>query len=109
MQRDRSSLTALLTSPRATDAGIGPYPLIVAGPVSNLDIFPTLCDLTGIELFSADDADPCEIHFSQFVEVEGRRLPHRWWIRSGDAVFAELVVEKWTTGAAVSIDQSTED
>ncbi len=63
-------------------------------------------DLTGIELFSADDADPCEIEFSQFAEVEGRRLPHRWWIRSGDAVFAELVVESWQidadNGAAAS-------
>jgi serine protease Do len=55
-------------------------------------------DLTGIELFSADDADPCEIEFSQFAEVDGRRLPHRWWIRAGDAVFAELVVESWQTG-----------
>lgn len=66
-------------------------------------------DLSGIELYSADDADPCEIQFSQFAEVAGRRLPHRWWIRCGDAVFAELVVDKWTTGDSVSIDQSTED
>ena len=53
----------------------------------------TTGDLTGIELFSADDADPCEICFSQFAEVAGRRLPQRWWVRSGDAVFAELVVD----------------
>jgi serine protease Do len=55
-------------------------------------------DLTGIELFSADDADPCEIQFMQFAEVDGRRLPHRWWIRSGDELFAELVVDKWQFG-----------
>jgi hypothetical protein len=56
-------------------------------------------NLSGIELFSADDADPCEIQFSQFAEVNGRRVPHRWWIRSGDAVFAELVVSQWDVGA----------
>lgn len=76
-------------------------------------------DLSGIELFTADDADPCEIAFSQFAEHEGRRLPMRWWIRSGDAVFAELVINKWTTGEAspaatsstdeTSSDGSTED
>jgi serine protease Do len=55
-------------------------------------------DLTGIELFSADDADPCEIQFMQFAEVDGRRLPHRWWIRSGDELFAELVIDKWQFG-----------
>ena len=32
--RDRSSVTAALTSPRATDAGIGPYPLTTAGLLS---------------------------------------------------------------------------
>ncbi|HYO23862.1 MAG TPA: trypsin-like peptidase domain-containing protein, partial [Lacipirellulaceae bacterium] len=55
-------------------------------------------DLSGIELFSADDADPCEIQFSQFRAVDGRRLPHRWWIRSGDALFAELAINSWTLG-----------
>jgi S1-C subfamily serine protease len=66
-------------------------------------------DLTGIELYSADDADPCEIFFSQFSEVEGRRVPHRWWIRCGDAVFAELVVDHWEIEAAAALPVSTED
>jgi hypothetical protein len=52
-------------------------------------------DLTGIELFAADDADPCEISFSDFAEFSGRRLPKRWRIRHAEADFAELVVEKW--------------
>jgi hypothetical protein len=56
-------------------------------------------DLTGVELFSADDADPCEISFSQFAEVAGRRLPLRWWIRSEGVVFAELVVDQWELDA----------
>jgi serine protease Do len=60
--------------------------------------FSATGDLTGIELYSADDADPCEIQFMQFAEVDGRRLPHRWWIRSGDELFAELVIDKWQFG-----------
>ncbi|HEX6960617.1 MAG TPA: trypsin-like peptidase domain-containing protein [Lacipirellula sp.] len=57
-------------------------------------------DLTGIELFAADDADPCEITFSEFTEFSGRRLPKRWHIRHADADFAELVVETWEFNAA---------
>jgi serine protease Do len=66
-------------------------------------------DLTGIELFTADEADPCEISFSQFDEVAGRRLPHRWWVRSGDAVFAEMVVDRWEIGDVAALSPSTGD
>jgi S1-C subfamily serine protease len=66
-------------------------------------------DLTGIELISADDADPCELAFSQFGEIEGRRLPKRWWIRSGDEVFAEFVVDKWEMLPADAASQDWED
>lgn len=52
-------------------------------------------DLTGLELYSADDADPCEIAFSDFAEFAGRRLPRRWLVKSGDDLFAEMVVEQW--------------
>lgn len=55
-------------------------------------------DLTGIELYSADDADPCELSFSDFAELGDRRLPRRWLVRHADAVFAELVVDAWDVG-----------
>ena len=55
-------------------------------------------DLTGIELFSADDADPCEVSFSEFKEIQGRRLPTRWLVQHGDGVFAELAIEQWDVG-----------
>ena len=41
-------------------------------------------DLVGIEMQAADDEDPCEIYFSDFRPVDGRRLPHHWTIRHGD-------------------------
>jgi len=52
-------------------------------------------DLTGLELYSAHDADPCEIAFSEFTEFAGRRLPRRWLVKNGDAVLAEMIVEHW--------------
>ena len=60
-------------------------------------------DLTGIELYASDDADPCELSFSEFAEFSGRRLPKRWLIQHGGADYAELVVESWdseTTAAS---------
>jgi hypothetical protein len=52
-------------------------------------------DLTGLELHAADDDDPCEITFSEFGNVAGRRLPRRWLVQHGHTVFAEMVVQRW--------------
>jgi hypothetical protein len=51
--------------------------------------------LSGIELFAADDLDPCEITLTEYSEFAGRNLPKRWHVRHGDEDFAELVVEEW--------------
>lgn len=56
---------------------------------------PESGDLIGIEFEAADGEDPCEIYFSDLREVDGRRLPHRWTIRHGDEVFAELTVDSY--------------
>jgi S1-C subfamily serine protease len=53
-------------------------------------------DLVGIEMQSSDDEDPCEIYFSDFRESEGRSLPHRWLVRHGDEVFAELAISEYS-------------
>jgi hypothetical protein len=52
-------------------------------------------DMIGVEMQTSDDVDPCEIHFSDIRPVDGRRLPHRWTIRHGDDVFAELTITAW--------------
>jgi hypothetical protein len=36
-------------------------------------------------------------------------LPRRWWVRSGDAVFAELVVGEWQINEAAAILPSAEN
>jgi hypothetical protein len=63
---------------------------------------PESADLIGIEMQAADDEDPCEIYFSDYREVDGRYLPHRWTVRHGDEVFAELAIERYTLGTTNS-------
>ncbi|MBX3434025.1 MAG: trypsin-like peptidase domain-containing protein [Pirellulales bacterium] len=52
-------------------------------------------DLVGLESHLRDDADPCQVSFSDFRDVGGRRLPHRWMIRSGGAEFTALEIEQF--------------
>ncbi len=59
---------------------------------------PEVGDLVGIELFSADDMDPCAIRFANFQEISGRRLPTRWQVRHQEKTFAEMQIETWQDG-----------
>ena len=56
---------------------------------------PDKGDMVGMELQASDDLDPCEIHFSDIREIDGRALPYRWTIRHGDDLFAELTVDAY--------------
>jgi S1-C subfamily serine protease len=46
--------------------------------------------LVALEMFSADDADPCELYFSDYRESAGRFLPGKIEVRHGDERFATL-------------------
>jgi len=63
---------------------------------------PAEGNLVGIEMQAADDRDPCEIYFSDFRPVQGRRLPHRWVIRQGDEQFADLRITSYQWPATVT-------
>ena len=63
---------------------------------------PVEGDLVGMEMQAAEDQDPCEIYFSDFQPVDGRRLPHRWTIRHGDEQFADLRITEYTWHAGTS-------
>lgn len=58
--------------------------------------------LLGFECFVAKDsrdpleADPCEVYFSGYKDVDGRKLPNRIEVRSGDKRYAVLEAAKWT-------------
>jgi serine protease Do len=51
---------------------------------------PQTSNLIGIELYTSEDDDPCEITFDDVRAVQGRFLPYHWTIRHRDEIFADL-------------------
>ena len=51
--------------------------------------------LVAMEMMPGDDQDPCEIRFSEYREVDGRKVPHRLDIRHGERPFAVLDVQNF--------------
>ncbi len=68
---------------------------IYGGVEIRLLFLPDDGELVGLELYPADDADPCEIRFAGFTEISGARLPTLWQVRHGEKTFAELQIETW--------------
>jgi hypothetical protein len=58
---------------------------------------------------ASDGDDPCEIYFGDMREIEGRFLPHRWTIRHGDEVFAELTINSYDLSAGVKPGSGEKD
>lgn len=56
---------------------------------------PQTGEMVGLEMWGDSTDDPCEVYFSEYREVDGRRLPHRLVVLHGDDVFGVLQVEKW--------------
>jgi hypothetical protein len=49
---------------------------------------PTSTALVLIEMFpDGSNADPCEVYFHEYEELEGRQLPRRLEVRHGDSVY----------------------
>ncbi|MEE8452951.1 MAG: hypothetical protein V3R99_13580, partial [Thermoguttaceae bacterium] len=57
---------------------------------------PTEGRLLAIEMFAAEDADPCEIYFTGHHEIDGRTVPARMEVRSGNDVFAIFNLNQMT-------------
>jgi serine protease Do len=57
-------------------------------------------NLVGLELYTSEDDDPCEIAFDDIRAVDGRSLPHHWTIRHGDDTFADINITSYDFGAA---------
>ena len=81
---------------------------VQAGVETKFYFDPAEGDLVGIEMQAAEDQDPCEIYFSDFRPVEGRRLPHRWIIRHGDKQFADLRITDYDFGHEAKAAAGTE-
>ena len=52
--------------------------------------------LLGFETVLAKEADACEVYFADYKAVDGRQLPHRIEVRTGDKRYAVLTVSKYT-------------
>jgi len=53
-------------------------------------------NLVYMELFTADDLDPCEIAFSEFKSWKSGQLPYEWEVRYGDEIYTTLAVESYS-------------
>ena len=49
-------------------------------------------DLVGLEMFTDDDVDPCEIYFDDIRPSKGGAFPHRIEVRHGEAIYAVINV-----------------
>jgi hypothetical protein len=56
--------------------------------------------LLGVETYITRDGDPCELYFSDYRDVEGRKLPHRIEVRYGDKRYAILTISKYNLANA---------
>jgi hypothetical protein len=56
--------------------------------------------LVALEMFPDSYADPCEIYFDDYREVEGRHWPHRLEVRFGDQQYAVINVSSVKVAAS---------
>lgn len=50
--------------------------------------------LLAIEMFAAEDADPCEVYFLDYQERDGRLLPGRMEVRFGDDMYGTFQFDR---------------
>ena len=60
---------------------------VYAGVVVHFYVDAPAGELVKVALFLNDDDDPCELLWSDYREVEGRRLPHRLEVHYGDQIY----------------------
>jgi S1-C subfamily serine protease len=56
---------------------------------------PTEGTLLALEMYPKADADPCEVYFSDYREMDGRFLPYRIEVRNGDNLFGVFTIAKY--------------
>jgi hypothetical protein len=58
---------------------------------------PASGELAGVECFADATGDPCEIYFSDYRDVAGRKVPHRLVAIHGEDVFAVIQLKQIVT------------
>jgi hypothetical protein len=84
------------TAPLAGREGLAD---VIAGTHKGLEcrfyFDPAEGNLLALEMFPDEDADPCEVYFSQYREVDGSILPGRIEVRYGDEVFGIFAINEF--------------
>jgi S1-C subfamily serine protease len=60
---------------------------------------PDTAVLLALEMYPDEDADPCEVRFGDYRQVDGRTLPGRVESRWGDEVYTVLGISSFISGA----------
>jgi len=68
---------------------------IYAGIVMHFQFSPASGDLVGLTMFPDPGSDPCQVWFSEYGEISGRRVPRRWLLGYGDKAHVEIEIEAW--------------
>jgi S1-C subfamily serine protease len=55
-------------------------------------------DLVALEMYPAQDVDPCELWFSEYRDMDGRFLPARIEVRTGEQIYGVLKPAKYELG-----------
>jgi S1-C subfamily serine protease len=55
---------------------------------------PTEGHLLAMEFYGDDESDPCELHFSEYRQIDGRWVPGRIDVRVGETPFATFKIEE---------------
>ena len=53
-------------------------------------------ELLALEMYAAENADPCEVYFSDYRRTDGRLLPGRMEVRVSDELFGVFAIERFT-------------
>lgn len=87
------------TAPLAGHEGLADVLVGIHGGVTCRFCFdPEDTRLLALEMSPADDADPCEVYFSDYREAGGRIIPATMEVRFGDEVYGRFSVETLTLG-----------
>jgi len=92
--------------------GTGPYPgieglaevLVASRNVAELELIfdPHSHRLARLEMRVADDADACELRFSDYRDLGGRQFPHRVEVRHGDNVYGVI---QWSEASLAATEK----
>ena len=48
-----------------------------------------------LEMYPERDVDPCEVYFSEYDDVDGCGMPHRFQVKYGDHTFGTINIDRW--------------